>query len=88
MNTMPATTRPFDPTDYLKSEEAIGADMTAALSSNDPALIADASDVVANARMMTPVEREVSLAESIRRRFAAFGGVELEPHPPVPIGDP
>ena len=29
-----------------------------------------------------------NLAEAIRRRFAPLGGVELEPHPPVPIGDP
>jgi plasmid stability protein len=29
-----------------------------------------------------------NLAEAIRRRFAPSGGVDLEPHPPVPIGDP
>ena len=29
-----------------------------------------------------------NLAEAIRRRFAPFGGVELEPHPPVPVRDP
>jgi antitoxin FitA len=29
-----------------------------------------------------------NLAEAIRRRFAPLGGVELDPHPPVPIGDP
>ena len=28
--------------------------------------------------------REPNLAESIRRRFAPFGGVEPELHPPVP----
>jgi len=28
------------------------------------------------------------LAESIRRRFAPFGGVELEPLPRTPIRDP
>jgi antitoxin FitA len=27
-----------------------------------------------------------NLAEAIRRHFAPVGGVELEPHPPVPIG--
>jgi hypothetical protein len=27
---------------------------------------------------------EVNLAEAIRRRFLPFGGVELEPHLPVP----
>lgn len=33
--------------------------------------------------------RETNLAEAIRRRFAAFGGVDgLEPHPSVPVGDP
>jgi len=33
--------------------------------------------------------REVNLAEAIRRRFLPFGGVdEIEPHPPVPIGNP
>jgi plasmid stability protein len=32
--------------------------------------------------------RETNLAEAIRRRFAPLGGVELEPHPPVPAGDP
>ena len=31
---------------------------------------------------------ELNLAEAIRRRFAPFGGVDLEPHPPVPIGPP
>jgi antitoxin FitA len=29
-----------------------------------------------------------NLAESIRRRLASFGGVELEPHPAVPVSDP
>jgi plasmid stability protein len=30
----------------------------------------------------------LNLAEAIRRRFAPLGGVELEPHPPVSIGEP
>ncbi|HET7879371.1 MAG TPA: Arc family DNA-binding protein [Acetobacteraceae bacterium] len=29
-----------------------------------------------------------NLADAIRRRFAPLGGVELEPHPPVPIDEP
>jgi plasmid stability protein len=33
-------------------------------------------------------KREVNLAEAIRRRLLPFGGVELEPHPPVPVRDP
>jgi len=32
--------------------------------------------------------RELNLAEAIRRRFAPFGGVELDPHPAVPARDP
>jgi plasmid stability protein len=31
---------------------------------------------------------ELNLAEAIRRRFAPFGGVELEPHPRVPDREP
>ena len=31
---------------------------------------------------------EPNLAESIRRRFAPLGGVELEEHPPVPVREP
>jgi plasmid stability protein len=33
-------------------------------------------------------DHEPNLAESIRRRFAQLGGVELEPHPPVPLREP
>jgi plasmid stability protein len=32
--------------------------------------------------------REANLAEAIRRRFAPLGGVELEPHPMVSVGEP
>jgi plasmid stability protein len=32
--------------------------------------------------------REVNLAEAIRRRFLPLGGVDLVPHPAVPIGKP
>lgn len=32
--------------------------------------------------------RERNLAEAIRRRFAPLGGVELDPHPSVPVGEP
>jgi len=28
------------------------------------------------------------LAAAIRRRFAPLAGIELQPHPPVPIGEP
>ena len=35
-----------------------------------------------------PEREEMNLAEQIRRIFAPLGGVELEPHPPAPIGSP
>lgn len=31
---------------------------------------------------------ELNLAEAIRRRFAPLGGVELQPHPRSPVGEP
>lgn len=32
---------------------------------------------------------EPNMAEAIRRRFMPLGGVDqLEPHPPVPVGEP
>ena len=31
---------------------------------------------------------EINLAEAIRRRFAPLGGVELDPHPRQPVGEP
>jgi antitoxin FitA len=41
------------------------------------------SDALANEKSGDP-----NLAEAIRRRFAPLGGVELDPHPPVPVRDP
>ena len=37
----------------------------------------------------TERDRDPNLAEAIRRRFQPFGGVDdLEPHPPVTVGEP
>lgn len=33
-------------------------------------------------------ETGADLTEAIRRRFAPLGGVELEPYPDEPVGDP
>lgn len=41
------------------------------------------SDVLESAE-----QHEVNLAEAIRRRFAPLGGVELELHPAVIVGEP
>lgn len=34
--------------------------------------------------LVSDEDRGPDLAQAIRRRFAPLGGVELEPHPPVP----
>ena len=43
---------------------------------------------ILNEALASAGRREPNLAEAIRRRVAPLGGVELEPHPPVPIGAP
>ncbi len=43
---------------------------------------------ILNDTLAAPGPRETNLAEAIRRRFAPLGGVELEPHPPQPVGEP
>lgn len=73
-----AKTRPFDPADYLDSDEAIAAYMTEALETGDPAFITDALGVVARARGMTEVARDAGLSrESLYRALRADGNPEL-----------
>ena len=43
---------------------------------------------ILNEALASAGRREPNLAEAIRWRVAPLGGVELEPHPPVPIGTP
>jgi len=44
--------------------------------------------IVTDAIGAAPPSREVNLAEAIRRRFAPFGGVELELPPRTPMREP
>ena len=75
---MPHKTHPFDPADYLDTEEAVAVYMTEALDTNDPAFIADALGVVARARGMTKVAREAGLSrESLYRALSPEGNPEL-----------
>lgn len=48
---------------------------------------AELRDILRRA-LATEAPREPNLAEAIRKRMAPLGGVELEPHPPVPVRDP
>jgi probable addiction module antidote protein len=75
---MPVQTKPFDPANYLDSDEARAAYMTEALATNDPAFIADALGVVARARGMSQVARDTGLSrESLDRALSADGNPEL-----------
>jgi probable addiction module antidote protein len=75
---MPVQTKPFDPANYLDSDEARAAYMTEALATNDPAFIADALGVVARARGMSQVARDTGLSrESLYRALSADGNPEL-----------
>ena len=71
-------TRPFDPAEYLDSDEAIAAYMTEALETGDPAFVADALGVVARARGMSEVARRAGLSrESLYRALSSNGNPEL-----------
>jgi len=51
----------FDPTDYLKSDEAILAFLSEAFASRDPQHIADAIGIVCHAKGMSEIARKASL---------------------------
>ncbi len=48
----------------------------------------EAREILKSALKGAPPKSGANLAEAIRRRFARFGGVELEPFPRGPIRDP
>ena len=43
---------------------------------------------ILNAALDSDSDRTENLAEAIRRRFAPFGGLELEEHPAEVVGEP
>lgn len=71
-------TKPFDPAEYLDDSESIAVYMSEALESGDPAFVADALGVVARARGMSEVAREVGMSrESLYRALSADGNPEF-----------
>ncbi len=73
-----ATTKPFDPAEYLEDSESIAAYLSDALESEDPAFIADALGVVARARGMSDVARQAGVSrESLYRALSADGNPEF-----------
>lgn len=71
-------TRPFDPAEYLDTNEGIAAYMTDALETGNPAFVADALGVIARARGMTEVAREAGVSrESLYRALSSDGNPEF-----------
>jgi probable addiction module antidote protein len=75
---MPVETRPFDPAEYLESEEDMAIYLTAALETGDATLVADALGVAARARGMSRIARDAGLSrESLYRALSSEGNPEF-----------
>ena len=71
-------TRPWDAAEHLESEEDLAAYLEAALTDDDPALIAAALSDIAHARGMTEIARETGLGrESLYRALSPEGNPEF-----------
>lgn len=70
---------PFDPAEYLKSDEAILAFLSEAFASRDAQFIADAIGIAAKAKGMTDIARQTSLnRESLYRSLSDKGNPTLQ----------
>jgi probable addiction module antidote protein len=75
---MAVKTKRFDPATYLTTDEALAEYINAALETGDPAFIADSLGVVARAKGMTRVARQVGLGrESLYKALRAEGNPEF-----------
>jgi probable addiction module antidote protein len=78
MTELSLKTTPWDPSEYLDSEEAIAAYLEAAFDDGDPQLIAAALGDVARSQGMTEVARKAGLSrESLYRALSQDGNPEL-----------
>lgn len=75
---MAQTTRPFDPAEFLNSDEAVAEYISAALETEDAAFIADALGVVARAKGMSQIARDAGLGrESLYKALRSDGNPEF-----------
>jgi probable addiction module antidote protein len=71
-------TRPFDPAEFLKTDEAIAEYLTAALETDDAGFVADALGVVAHAKGMTAIAETAGLRrESLYKSLSKNGNPEF-----------
>lgn len=71
--------RPFDPAEYLQSEEDILYFLEAAMEGNDPAHIARALGVVARSKGMTEIARKTGLGrQALYSALSESGNPTLE----------
>lgn len=71
-------TRPWDPVEYLETEEDMAAYLDAALAENDLQLIAAALGDIAKAKGMTRVAQEAGLGrESLYKSLSTSGNPEF-----------
>lgn len=76
---MTITFAPFDPAEYLKSDEAILAFLSEAFSSRDPQHIADAFGIAAKAKGMSDIARQTALSqECLYRSLSDKGNPTLQ----------
>lgn len=79
---MTVTFTPFDPTDYLKSDEAILAFLTEAFSSRDHQHIADAIGIVSRAKGLTAIPSKTFLEEkgnpTLQTVIAVLGALGID----------
>jgi len=68
-------------------EEATKRKLKVRAAINGRSMEQEAREILKSALRQKP-KTAADLAESIRRRFAPFGGIELEPLPRTPIRDP
>jgi probable addiction module antidote protein len=68
----------FDSTEFLDSDEAIGAYLEEALETDDPAFIAQALGTIARARGMSQIAKQTGLSrESLYKSLSAEGNPEF-----------
>jgi probable addiction module antidote protein len=75
---MPLKTKPFDAAEVLDTEEAIEEFLAAAFETEDPAFIARALGIVARARNMTGLAREIGMSRpALYRALSGEGNPEF-----------